>query len=123
MSVWNTALLLHIGRIVWEREGRGSTELVVWFVGWRRQESMMNWGQAGYMVADHILGLGRPGPLGGEQVPENVRHLRSPEAEVLGSGQDRVEIRKKRLIWTSFAQGFLGRRRMADRPWGSMALS
>lgn len=54
-----------------EREKRGSTELVVWFVEWGSQESTMDWGQAGYMVADHTEGL-----RGGQGPWEKSRYLR-----------------------------------------------
>ena len=51
---------------------------------------MVDWGQAGFMVAVHTEGfsrVARAGALGGEQVPANVR---APGAEASGSGQDRV---------------------------------
>jgi hypothetical protein len=49
---------------------------------------MMDW--AGFVVSDHTRRLGRAGTLGGEQVPENVRHLQVPRSRDLGkwAGQD-----------------------------------
>lgn len=42
---------------------------------------MVDWGQAGSVVADHTEGFGsvaRAGALGGEQVPMNVRYVQGP---------------------------------------------
>lgn len=52
---------------------------------------------------------------------------RLPGAEALGNRQDRVEVQERETDWELHCTGFiltrLGMRRMADRPWGSMALS
>lgn len=42
---------------------------------------MVDWGQAGSMVAVHTEGFrraARAGALGGEQVPANVRYVQGP---------------------------------------------
>lgn len=82
------------------------------------------------------LGPGRPhrrfwrevraGALGGEQVPANVKYGQGPwslEQRPREVGRTGLGIRNERPTWGSTVQGFLGMRRMADWPWGFVALS
>lgn len=91
---------------------------------YRGYGAMVDWGQAG-----HTEGFGREareGALGGEQVPANVKYGQGPwslEQRPREVGRTGLGIRKERPTWGSTVQGFLGMRRMADGPWGFVALS